>query len=447
MLVEQFFDPALAHLSYAVLSQGEIVLIDPARNAQPYDDFARKYNARILAVIETHPHADFVSSHLEFQHRGAKIYTSKLAGARYPYHPFDEGEVLKIGKIKLKALNTPGHSPDGISIVLVDESGREHAVFTGDTLFVGDVGRPDLRKHAGNIRSAKEMLAVQLFYSLRNKLMKLPETVLVYPAHGPGSLCGKSMGKELFSTIGKEKKENQALQFLDEQSFAKMLLEDQPFIPKYFPWDVSLNLTGVPPLEESMAGINLLASASDIPANALIIDCRPAPQFKAGHLQGAINIQLGKEFETWLGSILSPEEPFFIIAEDTMLLQEALRKAAKIGYETQVDGALAQNKFDGVVEALLDLEVFSAHLQNYTILDVRNDQERAEPVVFENSLHIPLHELRERLSEIPSGKPMVVHCAAGYRSAAASSILAGHVDDKVFDLGEAVKAFMKNKLV
>ena len=212
MEIKQFEDKNLAHFSYAIMSKGEVALIDPSKNPQPYYDFAKQHNAKITAVIETHPHADFVSSHLEIHNAtSANIYISKLLGAEYTHQAFDDGDVIKLGNITLKALNTPGHSPDSISIVAIDENGKQQAVFTGDTLFIGDCGRPDLRESAGAITAARQELAKQMYHSLRNKLMTLPDDVLVYPAHGAGSLCGKGLSAANTSTIGAEKISNWSL--------------------------------------------------------------------------------------------------------------------------------------------------------------------------------------------------------------------------------------------
>lgn len=441
MKIEQFFDKGLAHLSYAILSDGEIALIDPARNPIPYYDFAEKHEAKIVAVIETHPHADFVSSHGEISKRGAKIYTSKLAGAQYPHLAFDEGDCLKLGKLNLKALNTPGHSPDSISIVLEDENGNIHAVFTGDTLFIGDVGRPDLREAAGNTTAKKEILAKHMYHSLRDKLMKLPDNTIVYPAHGAGSLCGKSMSQDLSGTIRQQKMENYALKEMTEQEFVSLLLQNQPNIPKYFPYNVELNRKGAPNLRESLAKIKTIASEKELERDFLIIDTRPERDFKAGHLNGALNIQNGGKFETWLGSIVAPDERFYLIASDETELEEVIQKAAKIGYELNIKGALAQVSFNEVKEEFLDLDAFEKNKSDYTIVDIREKSEVESGKLFKNSINIPLPELREREKEIPSGKPVVVHCAAGYRSAAGFSILTRDLNEKVYDLSENVKKF------
>src|ERR1700743_3724628 len=321
MLIQQFYDKGLAHASYAIIRTGKMIVIDPARDPQPYYDFAGMHNADIAGVIETHPHADFISSHLEIhQTTGATIYVSKLLGAAYPHETFDDGDVIQLEDIKLKAINTPGHSPDSICILVIDENGTEKALFTGDTLFVGDVGRPDLRESVGNITAKKEELAKQMYHSTRDKLMKLPHGVIVYPAHGPGSLCGRNMSPDLQSTIGRELRENYALQLMDELQFVKTLTADQPFVPKYFGHDVETNKKGAAMFDESIKNIPRLDDGAVLDRNILVIDTRPKDIFDKGHLQGAINLQNGGKFETWLGSVVSPDEQFYIIAEDEQAL-------------------------------------------------------------------------------------------------------------------------------
>src|SRR3984885_6333647 len=276
MIIQQFYDKGLAHGSYAIIRTGKMIVVDPARDPQAYYDFASQHDADIVGVIETHPHADFVSSHLEIhQTTGAIIYTSKLTGAGYPHESFDDGDVISLDDIKLKAINTPGHSPDSICILVEDENGYEKALFTGDTLFVGDVGRPDLRENAGNITAKKEELARQMYHSTRDRLMKLPHGVIVYPAHGPGSLCGKNMSPDLQSTIGRELRENYALQLMDELTFVKILTADQPFIPKYFGRDVELNKKGASGFSESISHILRLKGRVTIEKDTLVIDSRP----------------------------------------------------------------------------------------------------------------------------------------------------------------------------
>jgi glyoxylase-like metal-dependent hydrolase (beta-lactamase superfamily II)/rhodanese-related sulfurtransferase len=449
MEIKQFEDKNLAHFSYAIVSKGEIALIDPARNPQPYYDFARENHAKITAVIETHPHADFVSSHLEIHNTtGATIYVSKLLGAEYPHETFDEDDAIILGGITLKALNTPGHSPDSISIVLIDENEKERAVFTGDTLFIGDCGRPDLREQAGAITAAREALAKQMYYSLRDKLMSLSNDVLVYPAHGAGSLCGKALSEKSTSTIGAEKMSNWSLQQMSEADFIKKLLSDQPFVPKYFPYDVELNKKGAINFAESISKVkkkrpaNIKEIKDSIDPSILIIDSHPQEQFKKAHLKNAVNLMNDTSFETWLGSIVNPGEPFYLVAKDEQALNELIERISKIGYEKQISLGMVTDLGDTEMKEF-DSEELKNNEEAFTIVDIRNPSERKTSQIFQNAKHIPLFELRERLHEIPLNKPVVVHCQGGYRSAAGSSIIKSKLNGtaNVYDLGAAVKTF------
>jgi len=453
MQIKQFEDKNLSHFSYAVLSESEkkVILIDPARNPQPYLDYAKENDAQITGIIETHPHADFVSSHAELQQStGATIYASKLVDAFYPHQTFDEGQSIQIGKIKLLAINTPGHSPDSISIVL-EHDGKQKAVFTGDTLFIGDCGRPDLREGAGKIQSTRLDLAKQMYHSLRNKLMKLHDDALVYPAHGAGTLCGKNLSKESSSTIGKEKQTNWSLKEATEEEFVKNLLADQPFVPQYFPYDVELNRKGATALQESISKIEIgetvnQNSNSDLDKTLWVIDTRKEADFKDGHLPHSINLMENGKFETWLGSIIKPGEKFYLAVQSNEQLQKMLLRIAAIGYESQVQEAFVIN--DGSLkETKIDVTAFKNHEEDYTIVDVRNVSEVKEGKVFSNSISIPLAEVRDRVNEIPTDKPIVVHCAGGYRSAAASSLMQSKLNGavRVFDLGEAVKQIQTNQ--
>jgi glyoxylase-like metal-dependent hydrolase (beta-lactamase superfamily II)/rhodanese-related sulfurtransferase len=451
MEIKQFEDKNLAHYSYAIVSNGEMALIDPARNPQPYYDFAKQNNAKITAVVETHPHADFVSSHLEIHNTtGATIYVSKLLGAEYPHQTFDDGDAIVLGNITLKALNTPGHSPDSISIVALDDNGKENAVFTGDTLFIGDCGRPDLREQAGAITATRAELAKQMFHSLRNKLMTLPDDVLVYPAHGAGSLCGKGLSEQNSSTIGAEKISNWSLQNLSEDEFVNELLADQPFIPKYFPFDVGINKKGADSYATSILKVQRRETvtseefANILNPDILIIDTRPQEQFKKSHLKNATNLMYDTKFETWLGSIVNPDEPFYLIAENDMVLNQLIERTAKIGYEKQIVLAFVMD-YGNTEMNIFDSDNLIDNEDAFTIVDIRNHSEVKNNKIFANAIHIPLHELRERTNEIPVHKPIVVHCAGGYRSAAGSSIIKSKLNGtlQVYDLSEAVKQFQK----
>lgn len=446
MNIKQIYDKALAHGSYAIESEGKVALVDPGRDPQPYLDFAKEHNAKIVAVFETHPHADFTSSHLEFQKNyGVKVYINPKVGVAYDFEPMEHNDEVKIGAVTFKALFTPGHSPDHNSYLLLNEEGKEEAVFTGDSLFVGDVGRPDLREGAGNIQVSKKELAGMMYETINDVFNTLEDGVVVYPAHGPGSLCGKNMSDDLYSTIGKEKKENWAFQLKEKDQFVKSYLEGQSFIPKYFPYDVELNRKGVKPFAESVADVKMLAEGDTIDTSKIIIDARDEAAFKKGHVTGAINIQNSGEddkFETWLGSIVAPGEAFYLIAESKTALKNAIAKAAKIGYETQIAGA-AINPSEGLVKtSALDIDDFKKSPEKYTILDIRNASEVADGKFFKSAVNIPLPELRERAGELETDKPIVVHCAGGYRSAAGSSILASKLKNTtVYDLSETINEF------
>lgn len=444
MTIHQFEDKGLAHYSYAILSEGEIALVDPERNPEPYYDFAKQNNGKIKAVFETHPHADFISSHAEINRStGATIFASKLLVGDYPHQSFDEGDAVQVGNISFKPLNTPGHSPDSICIVTY-ENGKPEAVFTGDTLFIGDCGRPDLREKAGALTAAREQLARSMYHSLREKLSTLPDDVKVYPTHGAGSLCGRGLSSQNVSTIGAEKTTNWSLQPATEEGFVKELLTNQPFVPKYFTNSVALNKKGAPDYVQSIQAVE---SQKGIPKNydenILIIDTRPAKDYHSGFLSNSINLMEGGKFETWLGSIVAPGEPFFLLTSSKEKADNLLSRIAKIGYETQIASIWIANEVKGTLLSDLNLDNFKINPDAYTIVDVRNQSEVATGKIFENAIAIPLPELRERVLEIPAGKPVVVHCAAGYRSAAGVSIVKAAMNGSipVYDLGEAINDF------
>ena len=442
MKVKQFYDEALAHGSYAIVSNNEVALVDPGRDPQPYLDFAQENDAKIVAVFETHPHADFISSHLEFyQNHGAKIYINSKVGVSYPHEEMNDGDEVKIGDITLRALFTPGHSPDHNTYMLLDEEGNPHSVYTGDSLFVGDVGRPDLREGAGHLRSKRKELARQMYHTINDVFKHIEDDVVVYPAHGAGSLCGKNMGPETSSTIGKEKEQNWAFKIEEEGKFVEALLADQPFVPQYFPYDVEVNREGASAFDESLKNIPRI-SAKEVDSSLPVVDVRSEDDFKQGHLAGAINIQEDGKFETWLGSLIEPEKPFYLVVASEDQLDQALRRAAKIGYEPHVKGAVVVQQSLPEKSPSLDVEHFKSNPDDYTIVDIRNASEAQGDKLFDNAVNIPLPELADRVSEVDTSKPVVVHCAGGYRSAAGSSILEKKLSDaKVYDLSETVKEF------
>tara|TARA_R110002051_G_C8742471_1_gene499254 strand:+ start:1637 stop:2977 length:1341 start_codon:yes stop_codon:yes gene_type:complete len=441
MKVEQFEYKPLAHYSYALISDGEMAIVDPERNPMQYYALAKANNATIKAVIETHPHADFVSSHLQIhKETGATIYNSEKLGADYPHQPFDEGDTIKIGKVTLSAINTPGHSPDSITIVA--KEGDKTILFTGDTLFIGDVGRPDLREKAGKMKAKRQELAEAMYHTIQEKFTHLPDDAIVYPAHGAGSLCGKSMSDANSSTLGNERMGNWAFKKQSQEAFVATLLDSQPFIPAYFGYNVDVNKTGAEMLRKAIATVHFKMGAS---AKGLIVDVREESAFKKGHLQGSFNIQATSEdskFETWMGAIVQPEEKFSLVIEKPEDLDMILQRVAKIGYEKQLETVLTLSDENLIQMKPLDVEDFKEHPDNYTIVDIRNQSEIKEGKFFEKALAHPLNELRDTAKNIPTDKPIVVHCAGGYRSAAGSSILENVLEGAtVYDLSDDVAQF------
>jgi glyoxylase-like metal-dependent hydrolase (beta-lactamase superfamily II)/rhodanese-related sulfurtransferase len=446
MTIKQYNDKPLSHLSYAIVSDGKMALVDPARDPQPYYDYAEEQKAKIVAVFETHPHADFVSSHLQIhQETGATIYVSKLVGADYPHQSFDEGEELKMNDITFKCIHTPGHSPDGITIHAADKATNKQAIFTGDTLFIGDVGRPDLREKAGNMTAKRKELAQAMYKTMTTKYNHLSDNVWVYPAHGAGSLCGKNMSSDTTSTLGNERIGNWAFQEQTEEDFIDEILDGQPFIPSYFGHNVDINKTGAATFRKSISDIPVHLNVEFFDADAPIIDTRPQAVYKANHLPKSFNIMARSEndkIETWIGSIVKPNEDFYLVLDSISDYDEILSRVAKIGYESQVKAVLTLGQVNFESSNDLDYTDFKQHPDHYTIIDIRNESEFNESQKFDSAKNYPLNELRASAKDIPTDKPIMVHCAGGYRSAAGSSIIESILPKaKVFDLSERINDF------
>ncbi|WP_231427460.1 rhodanese-like domain-containing protein [Pedobacter sp. Leaf250] len=442
--IEQFQDKGLAHFSYAILVDGKIILVDPSRNPKPYLDYAKAQNAEIIGVIETHPHADFTSSHLELQQlKGIKIYASSLTRAGYKRTGFDDGAIFKLSdNVNLRSIFTPGHAPDHIAVVLT-ENGKDIAVFSGDSLLIGDVGRPDLRESGTDATTQRKQLAAQLYDTVHQKFGNLADSVIVYPAHGAGSLCGKAIRDASSSTIGEERANNPAFQIKNKEAFVKNILNDLPFTPKYFPFDVAWNIKGLPNFAASVAGVEIFSPNFTPPENSVVIDTRTASAFKKSFGKNAINLQNGTKFETWLGSTVSPETKFYLIAADEKSLEEVIAKTAKIGYEQNIAAAFIYNLSNG---QKLDSYVSDQSIDEskFTIIDVRTDREFKEEPIFNSAINIPLQDLKDQLNKIPQDKPILVNCASGYRSAAGSSIIKNKFPNQaVYDLGTAVSKYEK----
>lgn len=435
--IHQFTDPNLAQYGYLIWSGTDAAVIDPARDIRPILTMLEEKGLTLKAIIETHPHADFVSGHLALHTlTGAPIYISTLLGAAYDHIGFDDGDSITLGSVTLHALHTPGHSPDSISILVRDADGTEQVLFSGDTLFVGDVGRPDLREKAGNIQAKREELAGMMYDTVQTVLKPLPDSVIVYPAHGAGTLCGKALRDAPSTTIGDERATNPAFQEMSKEAFVTMLTDGQPMIPQYFGYDVALNRNGAPDLAQSLSHIQTVTGSA---GQTLVVDTRGAAQYNAGHLHGALHIgESGLKFETWLGTIVRPDERMTLVVQDEAARTRVLERIAKIGYDLNVDGVIVGNVGNETTHVVA-IETFLQHAADYTIVDVRQAYENERNPLFSHALNIPLNELRDRTQEIPVDKPIAVHCAGGYRSMVAESILTSTLGVPVFDIGEDVR--------
>src|SRR5437016_4762871 len=341
MYFKQFYLNCLAHASYLVGSDGEAAVVDPQRDVDQYLDEAAAQNLKIKYVIETHLHADFVSGHRELAARsGAQIIFGRQARATIPHHAVTDGDDLMIGRVKLRVLETPGHTPEGICILVMDTevSDQPQKVLTGDTLFIGDVGRPDL---AGQEGYTPQMMAGMMYESLHEKLMKLSDEVEVFPAHGAGSMCGRNMSKETSSTIGEQRRFNYALKPMSKDEFVSMMTTDLPVAPAYFPKDVEINRTGAQGLDAlpSPAALSvqkirwLVQEAEGERARVIVLDVRSAADFGAGHVPGSINIGLGGQFAIWSGCLVPMSAPILVVAESEEKVEEAVMRLARVGIE------------------------------------------------------------------------------------------------------------------
>jgi len=431
MYFKQFYLGCLAQASYLIGDGGEAAVVDPRRDVEEYIDEAKRQGLTIRHVIETHLHADFVSGHQELAARtGARIYFGAKAGARFDHVPVREGDEIRMGNVVLRFLETPGHTPESVSVLVIDRSvsPEPQAVLTGDTLFIGDVGRPDL---LGSRMSAAE-LASLLYDSLRDKLLKLPDSTRVYPAHGAGSLCGRNISSETSSTIGEQRRFNYALQPMSREEFVRLVTADLPEAPAYFSRDVSINREGA----------TELASLPDPPAlspetvanlqkeGAAVLDTRTAAEYGTAHLPGSLQIGLSGQFASWAGSLLAPEVPIVIVAEDPERAREARTRLARVGLENVVgslDGGVAAWEKSGrplasteqITVDELDRRLKEGGLH---VVDVRRPMEWQAGHIAE-ARHLPLNELPSRAGEIANAEPLALVCAGGYRSSIATSVL------------------------
>jgi glyoxylase-like metal-dependent hydrolase (beta-lactamase superfamily II)/rhodanese-related sulfurtransferase len=432
MQIERFYLGCLAHASYLVHDNGEAAVIDPQRDVDLYIDEAQKLGLSIRWVIETHLHADFVSGHLELAQRtGASIGLGAGSGARFEHRELRDGDELPLGSGFLRILSTPGHTEESVCILAIapDRPTQPVAVFTGDTLFIGDVGRPDLSP-----TKTPQQLAALLFDSLHQKLLALPDDTPVYPAHGAGSLCGRQMSHESSSTIGKERITNYALQAAGRQQFVDMLTEDLPPRPAYFQDEVARNRSGAPPLEElpPLSQLPALEAADLQSGGAIVLDTRPVIQYAAAHVPGSVHIALSGQFASWAARVMGIDRKIILLAEDDEAVQESRIRLARVGIENlagAITGGIAGWIAAGnPVQSASQISVqeldrwFREDPANKTLLDVRDLAERSAGSI-PGSISIPLPELQKRSHEIDRRTTVFVHCKSGYRSSIATSLL------------------------
>ena len=459
MIFQQFYLNCLAQASYLIGDEEThtAAIVDPRRDVQIYLDEAERQGLQIRHVFLTHFHADFVAGHLELRDRtGATIHLGAAARAEYAYESMQEGDAVEFGRVRLQVLETPGHTPESISILVYDSARSTeapYAVLTGDTLFVGDVGRPDLRASLG--WSATE-LGHLLYASLRTKLLPLPDGTLVYPAHGAGSLCGKSLSPETVSTIGSQRHANYALQPMSPEAFVALVTADQPEVPAYFTYDAVLNARERPTLDSvlrrEVTPLSVNQVLELVESGATLLDVREPAEFAHSHLRGSINIGLGGQYATWAGTLLERERPIVIIAEPGRELEAAVR-LGRIGFDH------AAGYLDGGLQALehradllrsteqtsapaLAAELASSHP---LVVDVRTPAERQRKYIG-GSVNVPLNQLPARMTELARDQRLFVHCAGGYRSSIAASLLQREGFDHVVELSGGLAAWETQQL-
>lgn len=430
MYIEQIYTNCLAEASYYVESEGEALVIDPVRESAPYLEKAAARGANIKYVLETHFHADFVSGHVELADRaGAQIVFGPGAQTGFDAHIAHHGEELTLGKLKIRVLHTPGHTQESSCYLLLDENGQEQAVFTGDTLFIGDVGRPDL---AVKTDLSQNDLAGMLYDSLHTRLLTLPDSVTVYPGHGAGSACGKNISSETVSTIGRQKATNYALQPMSREQFIQVVTEGIMPAPDYFGIAVGLNKKGSPEVdtvfEKGLQPLNVSDVETQIAQGALVLDTRTPDEFEAGFIPGAINIGLNGQFAIWAATMLDYHTPLVLVVSEGKE-KEAVLRLARVGLD-HIAGFL-QGGFEAwkqagkpvdTVASINPEQFVSEQQKGASILDVRKPGE-FESAHIQGAQYLTLQDLENRMQEVPNSHPVLVHCAGGYRSMIAVSLL------------------------
>jgi hydroxyacylglutathione hydrolase len=429
MYIEQLYTNCLAEAAYYIESEGQAAVIDPLRETTPYLALAAKRNASIKFVFETHFHADFVSGHIDLARNAkAQIVYGPNAETAYEIYRAKDGEIFSLGKLKIKVLHTPGHTPESSCYLLFDENERPHAIFTGDTLFVGDVGRPDLLD--GVI--SRDELASMLYDSLQKKIKPLPDDVIVYPAHGPGSACGKNIGKETFSTIGVQKKVNYALQDMSREEFIAQVTDGILPPPQYFYEDARINKEGYESIEkvihENMKPLSVNEFKGAMLGGAIVLDTRKADDFEKAFIPGSINIGLNGQFAVWVGTLLDINTPLLLVT-DPGKEEESVLRLARIGYEKiagYLDGGISAWKEPLEKVSSISADDMGKQINaGAVVADVRKPGEWNSGHV-RNAIFLPLADFPKNLNELDKAKTYIVHCGGGYRSMTAISIMKNH---------------------
>lgn len=457
MKVEQIYTGCIAHAAYYIENNGEAAIFDPLREVQPYIDRAKKDNAKIKYVFETHFHADFVSGHLDLMKKaGAQIVFGPTAKPAYEAITAEDGQIFKIGNYSIKVIHTPGHTMESTTYLLVDENGKEHGIITGDTLFIGDVGRPDLAQHV-IADLTEEKLAGHLFDSLRNKIMPLSDDLIVYPNHGAGSACGKNMSKETTDTLGNQKKVNYALNpNLSKEEFIKVLLSGLMPPPGYFPQNVLMNIKGYESFDDvKQKGTRALTvrefEAAANETQALVIDTRDAQTFAKGFIPNSINIGIDGNFATWVGTLVPSVKQELLIVADSGREEEVITRLARVGYDNALgylkggfnEWKAAGKETDEIIS--VDVEEFAKKMETekINILDVRKASEYySEHIV--DAINGPLDSVNDSMTLIDKQKTYYVHCAGGYRSMVFISILRARGYRNLIDVKGGFTEIKKN---
>ena len=433
MTVEQIYTGCLAQGAYYIVSENEAVIIDPLRETKPYTDRLEKDEVQLKYIFETHFHADFVSGHVDLSKKtGAPIVYGPTANPDFEAIIAEDGQIFEIGKIKIKVLHTPGHTMESSTYLLIDENGKETAIFSGDTLFLGDVGRPDLAQKAASM--TQEELAGILYDSLQNKIMPLADDIIVYPAHGAGSACGKNMQKETIDTLGNQKKTNYALNQPNKESFVKEVLDGLSAPPKYFGMNVALNKGGYEDFDVVLKKGSHPVSAEDFEsvaedAGALILDTRNAAEFQKGYVPNSINIGLQGDFAPWVGAMIVDVQQPILLITDSNVEEEAITRLARVGFDNVIGylqggfeaWKISANEIDTVNR--ISAEAFANQFTTDSkVIDVRNETEYAAEHVNE-AYSRPLVDINEWAATLDNDEHFYLHCAGGYRSMIAASIL------------------------